>query len=183
MRYLKTRLLAGAPLRRRCASSTRSTPTGATGSATARMHATGRFPVAERLAEERQALRPLPPARFDWSGHRSTRVPIDGYLRHGRCFYRAPERLVHERVELRFDRDAGLDRAPRRGGRPLPAQLRARASGCRRRSCAPSRRRAPPRRRARRARGRAARARRLRGAVRVSEGEGRRAAALPARAS
>jgi transposase len=70
-----------------------------------RIHASGRFPVAERLAEERAALRPLPPARFDWSGHRSVRVPIDGYLKHGRCFYRAPERLVHERVELRFDRD------------------------------------------------------------------------------
>jgi transposase len=70
-----------------------------------RTHATGRFPVGERLAEERHALRPLPPARFDWSGHRTTRVPLDGYLRHGRCFYRAPERLVHERVELRFDRD------------------------------------------------------------------------------
>ena len=70
-----------------------------------RTHATGRFPVDERLAEERQALRPLSPLRFDWSGHRSTRVPIDGYLRHGGCFYRAPERLVHERVELRFDRD------------------------------------------------------------------------------
>ena len=71
----------------------------------ARIHASGRFPVAERLAEERQALRPLPPARFDWSGYRSVRVPIDGYLKHGRCFYRAPERLVQERVELRFDRD------------------------------------------------------------------------------
>ena len=70
-----------------------------------RTHATGRFPVDERLTEERQALRALPPQRFDWSGHRSTRVPIDGYLRHGGCFYRAPERLVHERVELRFDRD------------------------------------------------------------------------------
>jgi transposase len=73
--------------------------------ANVRVHATGRFPVAERLAEERQALRPLPPARFDWSGHRTTRVPIDGYLRHGGCFYRAPERLVHERVQLCFDRD------------------------------------------------------------------------------
>jgi hypothetical protein len=70
-----------------------------------RVHASGRFPVAERLAEERQALRPLPPLPFDSSGHRSSRVPIDGYLRHGRCFYRAPERLVHERVELCFDRD------------------------------------------------------------------------------
>jgi len=72
--------------------------------ANVRVHASGRFPVAERLAEERHALRPLP-ARFDWSGHRTTRVPLDGYLRHGRCFYRAPERLVHERVELCFDRD------------------------------------------------------------------------------
>jgi transposase len=70
-----------------------------------RTHSTGRFPVAERLAEERAALRSLSPLRFDWSGHRSTRVPVDGYLRHGGCFYRAPERLVHERVELRFDRD------------------------------------------------------------------------------
>jgi transposase len=70
-----------------------------------RTHASGRFPVAERLAEERRSLRPLPPARFDWSGQRTTRVPIDGYLRHGRCFYRAPPRLVHERVELGFDRD------------------------------------------------------------------------------
>ncbi len=50
-------------------------------------------------------MRPLPPTRFDWSGQRSTRVPLDGYLRHGGCFYRAPERLVHERVELAFDRD------------------------------------------------------------------------------
>ena len=33
------------------------------------------------------------------------RVPLDAYLCHGGCFYRAPERLVHERVELRFDRD------------------------------------------------------------------------------
>jgi transposase len=70
-----------------------------------RTHASGRFPVDERLAQERQALRPLPPLRFDWSGHRTSRVPIDGYLRHGRCFYRAPARFVHERVELRFDRD------------------------------------------------------------------------------
>lgn len=70
-----------------------------------RTHATGRFRVAERLAEERSALRALPPARFDSSGHRMTRVPIDGYLRYGGCFYRTPERLVHERVQLCFDRD------------------------------------------------------------------------------
>jgi transposase len=86
-----------------------------------RTHASGRFPVDERLVEERAALRALPPQRFDWSGYRTSRVPIDGYLRHGGCFYRAPERLVHERVELRFDRDqvwivhrgAGVARYPR----------------------------------------------------------------------
>ena len=50
-------------------------------------------------------MRPLPPTRFDWSGPRTSRVPLDGYLRHGGCFYRAPARVVHERVELRFDRD------------------------------------------------------------------------------
>ncbi len=70
-----------------------------------RVHASRRVRVDERLREEGAGLRPLPPARFDWSGHRTTRVPIDGYLRHGRCFYRAPERLVHERIELHFDRD------------------------------------------------------------------------------
>jgi transposase len=70
-----------------------------------RVHASRRVRVDERLGEERTALRPLPPTRFDWSGHRSTRVPVDGYLRHGGCFYRAPERLVHQRVELYFDRD------------------------------------------------------------------------------
>jgi hypothetical protein len=70
-----------------------------------RLHASGRFAVDERLAEERAVLRPLPPMPFDASGYRSVRVPSDGYLKHGRCFYRAPERLVHERVELRFDRD------------------------------------------------------------------------------
>jgi hypothetical protein len=70
-----------------------------------RLHASGRFRVDERLAEERSALRPLPPTSFDPSGYRSVRVPLDGYLKHGRSFYRAPERLVHERVELRFDRD------------------------------------------------------------------------------
>jgi transposase len=70
-----------------------------------RLHATRRQRVDERFAEERAALRPLPPSRFDWSGHRTSRVPVDGYLRHGGCFYQAPERLVHERVELHFDRD------------------------------------------------------------------------------
>lgn len=70
-----------------------------------RRHATGGHIVAERLAHEREHLRPLPPIAFDAAGRRSSRVPIDGYLKFGRCFYRAPEPLVHQRVELRWDRD------------------------------------------------------------------------------
>jgi transposase len=75
------------------------------GVALPRRHATGRHIVAERLAVELEALRLLPPVDFDAAGRRSSRVPIDGYLKHGRCFYRAPEQLVHQRVELRYDRD------------------------------------------------------------------------------
>jgi transposase len=70
-----------------------------------RRHATGGFWVHERLAVERDASRALPPVVFDYAGRRSTRVPLDGYLKLGGCFYRAPEPLVHQRVELRFDRD------------------------------------------------------------------------------
>ena len=70
-----------------------------------RQHATGRHIVADRLAHEREQLRPLPPGGFDAAGRRSSRVPADGYLKFGRCFYRAPEALVQRRVELRWDRD------------------------------------------------------------------------------
>ena len=70
-----------------------------------RRHATGRHVVADRLAHEREQLRPLPPVVFDAAGRRSSRVPGDGYLKFGRCFYRAPEALVQQRVELRWDRD------------------------------------------------------------------------------
>ncbi|MCC6832634.1 MAG: IS21 family transposase [Thermoleophilia bacterium] len=73
--------------------------------ANVRIHATGRFPVGERLAAERAALRALPPGRFDPAGERQTRVPIDGYLKHAGSFYRAPPELVHQRVDLRFSRD------------------------------------------------------------------------------
>jgi hypothetical protein len=30
---------------------------------------------------------------------------LDGYLKHAGSFYRVPEALVHQRVELRWDRD------------------------------------------------------------------------------
>jgi transposase len=70
-----------------------------------RIHATGRFAVAERLAHEREVLRSLPPTAFDFAGARPVRVPLDGYLKLGGNFYRAPLAQVHQRVELRFDRD------------------------------------------------------------------------------
>jgi hypothetical protein len=50
-------------------------------------------------------LRILPPHPFDFSLSRTVRVPTDGYLRHGACFYRAPVELVHQRVELHASRD------------------------------------------------------------------------------
>jgi hypothetical protein len=70
-----------------------------------RRHATGAHIVAERLAHEREQVRALPPVAFDAAGRRATRVPLDGYLKHAASFYRAPEALVHQRVELRWDRD------------------------------------------------------------------------------
>jgi transposase len=71
-----------------------------------RRHSSGRFLVHERLGEERGVLRPLPPTRFDYAYARSSRVPLDGYLRYRQSFYRAPEVLVHQRVTLNADRDA-----------------------------------------------------------------------------
>jgi transposase len=70
-----------------------------------RRHATGRHVVAERLAHEREQLRALPPIAFDAAGRRTSRVPLDGYLKLAGGFYRAPEALVHQRVELRWSRD------------------------------------------------------------------------------
>jgi hypothetical protein len=75
------------------------------GIANARVHASRRARVADRLQEEQGALRPLPPGGFDPAGERTSRVPSDGYLKLCGAFYRAPERLVHQRVVLRFSRD------------------------------------------------------------------------------
>lgn len=70
-----------------------------------RRHATGQFIVSDRLADERAAVRALPPQPFDFSLCRVVRVPTDGYLRYAGCFYRAPIELVHQRVELHACRD------------------------------------------------------------------------------
>ena len=79
-----------------------------------RIHSSGRFPVAERLAVEREAARPLPPTSFDYSHRRTSRVPLDGYLPFRGCHYRVPLDLVHQRVELHADRDSVW--IARRGG-------------------------------------------------------------------
>lgn len=70
-----------------------------------RRHATARHVVAELFGHEREQLRPLPPIAFDAAGRRATRVPLDAYVKHAGSFYRAPEGLVHQRVELRWNRD------------------------------------------------------------------------------
>jgi transposase len=70
-----------------------------------RRHATRGHVVAELLEHEREQLRALPPVAFDAAGRRASRVPLDGYLKLAGSFYRAPEALVHQRVELRWDRD------------------------------------------------------------------------------
>jgi hypothetical protein len=70
-----------------------------------RRHATRGHIVTELLEHEREHLRALPPVAFDAAGRRASRVPLDGYLKHAGSFYRAPEALVHQRVELRWDRD------------------------------------------------------------------------------
>ena len=173
VRYLKTRLLAGAAVRslararravRRLARPDRN-----------RRAARDR-PLPRRRAAGARSARRCGRCRrraSTASGHAPMRVPIDGYLKHGGCFYRAPERLVHQRVELRFDRDqvwivhrgqevARYRRSYEQGVWLPPPMHAARAAAARRRrSCSP------------RLDGRAARARRLRGAVRMSpQGEG-----------
>jgi DNA replication protein DnaC/transposase len=131
-----------------------------------RLHATRRLRVDERLAEERAALRPLAPARFDWSGHRSS-----GCRWTGTCA-KAAASTVH-RSGWCTSGSSSVSTATRSGScievsrSPLPAQLRAgrlaaaadHAAGAASGGAAAC---------AAAADGRGAGARRLRGAVRVS---------------
>ena len=61
--------------------------------------------IAQLLAQERRALRTLPPERFDYSLRRAVSVGPDGYVRHGASFYRAPDGCANRRVELHASRD------------------------------------------------------------------------------
>lgn len=65
----------------------------------------GEVEPTSRMAAEREALRPLPQEDFDFSVYRAVRVPAEGYVLHGACFYRAPAEWVSRRAELHASRD------------------------------------------------------------------------------
>jgi hypothetical protein len=67
----------------------------------ARVHRTTRAVVAERLAEERALMRPLPAALPDTERRSVMRVPAQPYLRIDRNDYSLDPRLVGRRVEVR----------------------------------------------------------------------------------
>jgi len=67
----------------------------------ARVHRTTRAVVAERLAEEREQMRPLPATLLDTDRRFVTRVAAQPYLRFDRNDYSLDPRLVGRRVEVR----------------------------------------------------------------------------------
>jgi transposase len=67
----------------------------------ARVHRTTRAVVAERLAEERQRMRPLPARLPDADRRFVVRVPAQPYLRVDRNDYSLDPRVVGRRVEVR----------------------------------------------------------------------------------
>jgi hypothetical protein len=69
--------------------------------ANVRFHRTLRCRPADRLLEERQAMRALPEALPDVDRRFVTRVPPDPYVRVDTCDYSLEPRLVGRRVELR----------------------------------------------------------------------------------
>jgi transposase len=71
-----------------------------------RVHRTTRAVVAERLAEERALMRPLPAALPDKERRLVMRVPAQPYLRIDRNDYSLDPRLVGRRVEVRVSQAA-----------------------------------------------------------------------------
>jgi len=67
----------------------------------ARVHRTTRAVVAQRLAEEREQMRPLPATLLDTDRRFVTRVAAQPYLRFDRNDYSLDPRLVGRRVEVR----------------------------------------------------------------------------------
>jgi transposase len=79
----------------------------------ARLHRTTRAVVAERLAEERESMRPLPKALPDTDRRFVARVAQQPYLRFDRNDYSLDPRLVGRRVDVRISQTeltaVGLD--------------------------------------------------------------------------
>ena len=96
-----------------------------------RIHATGRFAVAERLAHEREVLRPLPPTAFDFAGARPVRVALDGYPQAGRQLLPGAAGAGSSARRAALRSRLGLDRRPRSDRRATGAAMTA-ASGSRR---------------------------------------------------
>lgn len=67
----------------------------------ARVHRSTRVEVAERWAEERERMRPLPALMPNTDRRFVTRLPAQPYLRVDRNDYSLDPRLVHRRVEVR----------------------------------------------------------------------------------
>ena len=153
VRYLKTGFW---PARRfaSCTSSTGSTPTGATGSATGARTRPAASPSPSGWPRSGRRCGRCRRTRFDWS-----RAPVGAGADRR---LPAPRRLLLPRAgaaRARAGRAAlrprpGLDLPPRRTRSPATRAATSRASGCRRRSCAPSRRRRAAARRCRGSRSR-----------------------------
>ena len=161
------RVLAGPAVRRRWANSTTSTPTGAIGSrcrAGTRPAGTSSPSGSRTSASSCGRCRRSPSTPPD-AARRGSR--LDGYLKFGRGFYRAPEALIHQRVELRWNRDRVWIDHHGQHRRRLRPQLRARrlATGAQDAARAAAGRRADP---DHGPSGRSAGAERLRRALRMS---------------
>jgi transposase len=73
--------------------------------ANSRVHATLRVRPADRIAEDRAAMLPLPPVLPDPSWRRSTRLGRDHWVRIETCDYSAHPAAVGRRVEIRVTLD------------------------------------------------------------------------------
>ena len=73
-----------------------------------RIHGTLKVRVAERFAEERPTLQPLPPVRFDTSYRESRRVALDAFIEVAGNRYSVPAHLCGERVAVQRSLDGGL---------------------------------------------------------------------------
>ena len=118
-----------------------------TGRANARIHRTIRAVPAERLAEERQRMRPLPERMPETDRRFVTRVPQQPYLRFDTNDYSLDPRLAGRRVEVRVSPARAHRGRARHGRARLPPPALVRQGPDLHRPRPPARARAPARRR------------------------------------